>query len=135
MPINTRLSLGLSGFSELIVAEEHTAPHVGSGVVAVLATPVMVNLLEAAALDAAERYLPEGTQTLGIELNVRHIAATPIGMRVRASATLTAIDGRTLTFQVEAEDDKELIGDGIHQRVIVDAERFARRVAAKAQTS
>jgi predicted thioesterase len=132
MNANTRLSLGLSGFSELVVTEEHTAPHVGSGVVPVLATPVMVNLMEAAALDAVECHLPAGSQTLGILLNVRHTAATPIGMRVRASATLIAINARTLTFQVEAEDEKELIGDGIHERVIVNAERFAQRVAAKA---
>src|SRR5438309_9995812 len=92
----SKIAPGLQGFAELIVAEEHTAPRIGSGRVHVLATPVMINLMEAAALDAAENLLPAGHQSLGIRLDVRHIAATPVGMRVRAVAKLTKIDGRTL---------------------------------------
>ena len=122
---------GLAGSSELKVAVEHTAPSIGSGLVPVLATPVMINVIEAAALAAVEHLLPAGHQSLGIHLNVRHFAATPIGMRVRATAELVCIDGRTLTFRVEAHDDKEPIGDGSHQRVVVNVARFDARVQKK----
>ena len=125
------LKVGLAGTVELVVGPEHTAPRVGSGMVAVLATPVMINLIEAAALAAAERLLPAGHQSLGIHLDVRHFAATPVGMRVTASAEVTAIDGRTITFKVEARDEKEPIGDGTHQRVVVNVDRFDQRVQRK----
>ncbi|MGH8665312.1 MAG: thioesterase family protein [Burkholderiales bacterium] len=125
------LKIGLTGSAELVVAEAHTAPHVGSGKVHVLATPVMVNLMEAAALAAAERHLAPGHQSLGTHLDVRHIAATPVGMRVGAQAELIGIDGRHLRFKVEARDERELIGDGTHVRVIVNVARFDSRVQAK----
>lgn len=125
------LKVGLAGTAELVVGPEHTAPRVGSGMVAVLATPVMINLIEAAALAAAERLLPAGHQSLGIHLDVRHFAATPVGMRVTATAEVTAIDGRTITFKVEARDEKEPIGDGTHQRVVVNVARFDQRVQRK----
>ena len=80
------LQPGLSGKAELTVGEEHTAPRIGSGAIRVLATPVMINLFEAAALAAVERLLPSGHQSLGTVLDIRHIAATPVGMRVTASA-------------------------------------------------
>ena len=122
---------GLAGSAELKVAVEHTAPSIGSGLVPVLATPVMINVIEAAALAAVEHLLPAGHQSLGIHLDIRHFAATPIGMRVRATAELTAIDGRTLSFRVAARDDKEPIGDGSHQRVVVNVARFDQRVQKK----
>ena len=127
----SKLTVGLAGAAELVIGEEHTAPFVGSGRVRVLATPVMINLMEAAALDAVEKLLPAGHQSLGIRLDVRHYAATPVGMRVRATAALTRVDGRTLDFRVEARDDKEPIGDGLHQRVVVNVERFDQRVQDK----
>src|SRR5690242_6312215 len=111
------LHRGLSGKTELVVGEEHTAPRVGSGAIHVLATPVMINLFEAAALAAVERLLPPGHQSLGTVLDIRHIAATPIGMKVTASAVVEKIDGRTIFFRVEAHDERELIGDGRHERV------------------
>jgi len=125
------LKPGLMGEKAIIVSEEHTAPHVGSGVVPVLATPVMVNLLEAAALAAVEKFLPAGYQTLGTVLNVRHFAATPVGLKVRAFAELTAVDGRTLTFALKAEDAVEIIGEGTHERVVVNVARFEQRVKKK----
>ncbi len=127
----SRMRAGLQGSAEVVVAEEHTAPFVGSGWVRVLATPVMINLMEAAALDAAESLLPAGHQSLGIRLDVRHYAATPVGMRVRVTAELVQIEGRTLTFRVEARDDKEPIGDGVHERVVVNVARFDERVQKK----
>lgn len=125
------LKPGLQGSAELVVGEEHTAPRVGSGRVHVLATPVMINLFEAAALDAIERLLPAGHQSLGTVLNVRHIAATPVGMRVTARAEVTGVEGRTIRFRLEAHDERELIGDGTHERVAVNVAKFDLRVQKK----
>jgi fluoroacetyl-CoA thioesterase len=131
MPGLALLKEGLTGSASIVVGEEHTAPRVGSGRVHVLATPVMINLMEAAALDAIERLLPPGHQSLGTNLNVGHYAATPVGMGLRASAVVTRVDGRTVEFRVEAFDDKERVGDGTHTRVVVNVERFDQRVQRK----
>ena len=131
MAFGEALRAGLVGSYRIVVADEHTAPFVGSGKVRVLATPVMINLIEAAALACVEHLLPAGHQSLGIHLDVRHIAATPVGMRVNATAELVKIEGRTLTFRVEAHDERELIGDGTHQRVVVNVGRFDQRVQKK----
>lgn len=125
------LQAGLKGHIEIVVGEQHTAPHVGSGRVHVLATPVMVNLMEAAALQAVEGLLPAGHQTVGIHLDITHIAATPVGMRARAYAELIKVEKRTLTFSVYTEDEKERIGEGIHERIIINLERFDRRMQEK----
>jgi predicted thioesterase len=122
---------GVRGQVELRVGEEHTAPSIGSGAIHVLATPVMINLFEAAALAAAERLLPEGYQSLGTVLDIRHLAATPVGLRVTASAVVEKVEGRTILFRVEAEDEKEVIGDGRHERVVVNVARFDERVQRK----
>jgi fluoroacetyl-CoA thioesterase len=122
---------GLRGTAELVVGKEHTAPRVGSGKVHVLATPVMINLMEAAALAAIEHVLPPGHQSLGTRLDVRHIAATPVGMRVRAVAVVETVSGRTLRFNVEAHDEIDLIGDGTHERVMVNVAKFDARVQKK----
>jgi fluoroacetyl-CoA thioesterase len=129
------LHIGLKGSADLVVGVEHTAPHVGSGRVPVLATPVMINVIEAAALAAVEHLLPAGHQSLGIHLDIRHFAATPVGMRIRATAELVSVDGRTLGFRVEAHDEKEPIGEGAHQRVVVNVARFDQRVQKKLGTS
>jgi len=130
MDLNT-LKPGLKGMVEITVGEEHTAPHVGSGRVRVLATPVMINLMEAAALQAVEGLLPAGHQTVGIHLDVTHVAATPVGMRARAHAELIRVDNRTLWFRVFAEDDKERIGEGAHERIVINLARFDGRMQEK----
>ena len=127
----SKLKPGLTGSAQILVGVEHTAPSIGSGKVPVLATPVMINVIEAAALAAVEHLLPPGHQSLGIHLDVRHFAATPIGMHVEATAELIAVDGRTLSFLVEAHDDKEPIGGGSHQRVVVNVARFDERIQKK----
>jgi predicted thioesterase len=127
----TSVRPGLTGTAELTVAPEHTAPRVGSGQIAVLATPVMINLIEAAALAAVEHLLPAGHQSLGTHLDVRHFAATPVGLRVAAVAKVVAVEGRTVTFRVEARDEREPIGDGTHARVVVNVARFDQRVQRK----
>jgi predicted thioesterase len=122
---------GITGTASIIVSPEHTAPRVGSGRIAVLATPVMINVIEAAALAAIEHLLPAGHQSLGIHLDVRHFAATPVGLRMTATAEVTGVEGRTVTFRVEARDEREIIGDGTHQRVVVNVARFDERVQRK----
>jgi predicted thioesterase len=127
----SNLPIGREGRAELVVGEAHTAPRIGSGRVHVLATPVMINLMEAAALAAVEALLPDGHQSLGIKLDVSHTAATPVGMRVVAIARLEGVEGRRLRFSVEARDEKESIGGGTHERVVVNVARFDERVQKK----
>jgi fluoroacetyl-CoA thioesterase len=122
---------GLTGTHEFVVGPEHTAPFVGSGRIAVLATPVMINVIEAAALAAVEHLLPAGHQSLGIKLDVSHVAATPVGLRVTATAEVLRVEGRTITFRVEARDDFETIGGGAHERIVVSVARFDERVQRK----
>ena len=126
-----KLAPGLNGVARIRVADQHTAPHVGSGKIKVLATPVMVNLMEAAALQAVEGRLPPGHQTVGTHLNVRHFAATPVGLQVTAEAELIKVEGRTLTFRVSAADDRGPIGDGEHVRIIVNVASFDKRAQDK----
>jgi fluoroacetyl-CoA thioesterase len=126
-----RIVPGLTGTAEIVVGPEHTAPFVGSGRIAVLATPVMINLIEAAALTAVEHLLPSGHQSLGIQLDVTHTAATPIGLRVTATAEVSEVQGRTITFRVAARDEFEPIGGGTHKRVVVSVSRFDERVQRK----
>jgi len=122
---------GLIGTAQLEVGAEHTAPFVGSGRIAVLATPVMINIIEAAALNAIEHLLPAGYQSLGIHLDVSHVAATPVGFGVTATATVLRVEGRTIMFQVQARDDVEVIGSGVHKRVVVSVVRFDERLQRK----
>jgi len=122
---------GLRASTEILVGTRDTAHHVGSGKIKVLATPVMVMLLEEAALNAVEGLLSSGYQTVGTHLDISHTAATPVGMRVKAYAEVTEVVGRKLTFRVWAEDEIERIGEGTHERIIVEVERFDKRTSAK----
>nr|WP_092073471.1 thioesterase family protein [Dendrosporobacter quercicolus]NSL48050.1 thioesterase family protein [Dendrosporobacter quercicolus DSM 1736]SDM62628.1 Thioesterase superfamily [Dendrosporobacter quercicolus] len=129
------LPVGLTSEKSEQVTPENTAVRYGSGSVSVYATPAMIGLIEAACLAAVEPHLPAGMATVGIHVNVSHIAATPIGMQVRAAAELTGITGKKLTFRVEAFDEKEKIGEGTHQRYIIDIERFLQKTESKLATS
>jgi predicted thioesterase len=126
-----RIVPGLTGSAQIVVGPEHTAPFVGSGRIAVLATPVMINLIEAAALAAVEHLLPSGHQSLGIQLDVSHTAATPVGLRVTATAEVSQVQGRSITFRVAARDEFEPIGGGTHKRIVVSVSRFDERVQRK----
>lgn len=128
-----QLAPGLTGVTEILVGTRDTAPHVGSGKIKVLATPVMVSLMEEAALNAVEGLLPAGHQTVGIRLDISHTAATPVGMWVTARAELIKVEGRRLTFRVSARDEKELIGEGVHERIVVNVARFDERTQLKAR--
>jgi fluoroacetyl-CoA thioesterase len=116
---------------EIVVGTRDTAAHVGSGKIGVLATPILVTLLESAALQAVERLMPPGSQTVGTHLDLSHTAATPVGMTVRARAELIAVEGRELTFRLHAEDAVETIADGTHERLIISVERFDQRMQKK----
>jgi len=126
-----QIQAGLTGEREIRVEAEQTARHLGSGNVSVLATPEMIRLMEAAAVRAVDPLLPEGYSTVGIQLQVSHLAATPLGMRVRVRAELQQVEDRKLTFRVQAFDEVEQVGEGTHQRMIVDLARFKQRVEAK----
>ncbi len=129
------LKPGLRASTEILVGTRDTAHHVGSGKIKVLATPVMVMLLEEAALKAVEGLLSSGYQTVGTRLDISHTAATPVGMRVKAYAEVTEVAGHKLTFRVWAEDEVERIGEGSHERIIVEVERFDKRTRVKNGTS
>lgn len=131
MDLSNCLQVGASVTQNTLVMDQHTAPHVGSGKAKVLATPVLVNLFEAAALAVIEPDLPAGAQSLGTRLEIHHTAATPTKMNVEVTATLTNIEGRVLSFDLIARDEVEQIGRGSHQRVVVDKEKFDLRVQAK----
>jgi len=125
------LSIGLSHLENQRVTSNTTATHYGSGLVDVFATPAMIALMEKAALNAVQSKLPEGFNTVGTEINVRHIKATPKGMKVKSEATLTEVKGNKLTFEVIAWDEEGEIGRGTHYRKIVETEKFMSRFHAK----
>ncbi len=126
---------GLASECQLLVREENTAAHLGSGDVSALATPEMIRLMEKASVAAVDHLLPEGYKTVGILVNVRHLAATPMGMKVRVRAELAEVDGRRLVFHVQAHDEVERVGEGEHHRMIIDAEKFGERVSRKRESA
>ena len=132
MALKLDLPAGLTGTAEMVVGEQHTAPRVGSGRIHVLATPVMINLIEAAALAAVEQSLPEQHQSLGTRLDITHVAATPWACGCARRRRWCGVEGRTIRFRVRAEDEHDLIGEGTHERVVVNLERFDERVREKA---
>lgn len=123
--------IGATGHAAAVVSSENTAVTVGSGALPVYATPAMAALIEKAAVQAIQNYLPLGMTSVGTALSIRHIAATPIGHNVQAEAVLTAVNGRKLEFRVTAFDEKEKIGEGTHERFLVNAETFMERMIAK----
>jgi len=127
------LTTGLNAEITLTVTDSDTAAKWGSGLVPVFGTPSLVGLMEAAAVKALDGYLPEGQTTVGGHIDVRHLAATPVGMQVRARAELTSIDGKKLTFQIEAWDEVEKIGEALHERFVISTEKFVARTQAKGQ--
>jgi fluoroacetyl-CoA thioesterase len=125
------IAVGVKAEAQTFVSETNTAKAMGSGELPVFATPAMIAVMEKAAVRAVAPHLEEGQQTVGVHVDVRHLGATPIGKRVWAIAQVTAVDGRRITFSVQAFDQAEKVGEGTHERVIVDAEQFIWRVASK----
>lgn len=125
------LKNGIRGTASADVNESKLASAMGSGSLRVFATPAMVALMEAAACDCLAQYLDEGETTVGTELNVKHISATPAGMKVTAEAVLTAVNGREFTFTVTASDESGEIGSGEHKRFLVYSEKFTEKTYSK----
>ena len=129
--MDLNLSVGMTGEKHEIVSNDNTAIKYGSGSVSVYATPAMIGLMEGAAVYAIDPHLPEGMFTVGANLKIRHLAATPVGLAVRAIAELIEIDGKRLVFSVKAFDEKEQIGSGTHERYVVNIQKFLEKAEAK----
>jgi len=128
------IPVGAKGSFTLLVAPQHLANQFKDAMLPpVLATPVMIMIMENAALDAVRPFLDPSESAVGTAVNVRHLAATPVGHRVRAEAEITKVDGRRIEFTVTASDETEEIGSGTHERMVVDRKRLAQRLAAKSR--
>lgn len=125
------LEVGLKGKVGTSVEREDTALEVGSGSLLVYATPCMVALMEGAACEAIADAIPEGKTSVGIELNISHVSATPVGMEVYAEAEVTAIEKNILTFKVAAYDEAGLIGEGMHKRAVITTQKFLEKTYEK----
>jgi len=125
------LTEGIKGKQEIIVTEEVTAQQVGSGTLPVFATPAMISLMENTAYKSVAEYLEEGCGTVGTLMNVSHVAATPVGMKVTCETELLKVDGRALTFCVKAYDECGLIGEGMHERFVIMEEKFLAKTNSK----
>lgn len=122
------MEVGLKYESTVVVSQSNTAATLGSGDMDVFATPAMVALMENAAMLAVAAHLPEGSASVGTQMNTSHIKASPLGATITASAELTEVEGRKLTFAVKAWDEKGTIGEGVHTRFVVDRERFLSKL-------
>ena len=125
------LEVGIKGQRETIVTKENTAAGIGSGSLEVFSTPMMILLMEESCFMSVNDILEEGFSTVGTCVNVKHLSATPLGMKVVIKSELIKVDGRALTFKVEAYDEKGLIGEGIHERFIVNNEKFQAKTDSK----
>lgn len=125
------LEVGIRGQKETFVTKQNTAAGIGSGSLEVFSTPIMILLMEESCFMSVSDKLDEGFTTVGISVDVKHLSATPLGMKVEIKSELIKIDGRALTFKVEAYDEKGLIGEGIHERFIVNNEKFQSKTDSK----
>ena len=125
------IEIGMKGEVATLVEKGDTALEVGSGALLVYATPCMVALMEGAACEAIEEAMDDDKTTVGTELNIQHISATPVGMDVRAEAVVTAVEGKVITFEIHAYDESGEIGHGTHKRVIVPAQKFLEKAYNK----
>lgn len=125
------IQTGLTCKKKITVTPEMTAAAMGSGALEVLATPSMIALMEGTAQEAVQNLLEDGQGTVGTRIDVRHLAATPVGMEVACTAEVTEVDRRRIVFTVKAKDEKEVIGEGIHERFVIDNEKFFAKCRQK----
>lgn len=125
------ITVGMTGTASTTVEREDTAYEVGSGSLLVYATPCMVALMEGAACEAIASAMEDGKTSVGTELNITHLSATPVGLEVRAEAEVTEVDGNAITFHVTAYDEKGKIGEGTHKRFVVATQRFLDKTYTK----
>lgn len=129
--MKSNIIVGVSALKETAVSDRDTAANYGSGLMEVYATPVMIALMESTAKESVDLHLPLGYTTVGIEVSIKHIKATPVGMKVKCEAVLAKVEDKKLTFKVEAWDEKGKIGEGTHVRYIVNAKEFMDRINSK----
>ena len=122
---------GLKNIEQFEVTENLTAASLGSGLLPVLSTPAMIAFMEGVCQHSVQPYLSEGYGTVGAELKVRHVSATPVGMRVKAECELVSVDGNMFTFEVRAFDETGLIGEGTHKRCVINDEKFMKKTLSK----
>ena len=127
-----KIQIGLRGEMTRLVEERFTAFHVGSGTLKVLATPSMIGFMERACLELIQPLLPEGQTSVGTMVHIRHLAATPMGQEVRVVSEVKEVEGRRVLFHVETWDATEKVGQGEHERYVIDVERFLKRIQVKA---
>lgn len=127
------LEKGIKGFGELVVTKEMTAAALGSGAIEVLATPMMIALMEKTSRLSIAEYLEENERTVGTVIDIKHLAASPVGMKVTCETELIDIDRRRLVFKVACHDEKGIIGEGLHERFIIDKDKFMEKASAKLQ--
>lgn len=125
------MEIGIKHTVTETVTIDKTAEKVGSGLLPVYATPAMIALMEKCAAECVAPYIEDGKSSVGTMLNIKHLAASPIGITITCTATLTEIDGRRLVFSLEAADEKGIIGEGTHERFIIDIERFMTKCNSK----
>lgn len=123
------MEAGIRNEKKIVVTEDVTASKVGSGLLPVYATPSMIALMENTCAESVQPYLPEGEGSVGVAVDIKHIAATPIGMTVRCESLLKEVNGKKLVFEVNAYDEKGLIGTGIHKRAVINNEAFMARLS------
>ncbi len=127
------LEIGIKGQNEVLVTEQNTAKSVGSGMLPVFATPAMAALMEKTASESVQAHLGDGEGTVGISLNIRHLAATPVGLTVKCESELIEIDRKRLVFSLKVSDGVDIIGDGTHERFIINNEKFMQKAESKKQ--
>ena len=125
------IQTGLTCKKKITVTPEMTAAAMGSGALEVLATPSMIALMEGTAQEAVQNLLEDGQGTVETRIDVRHLAATPVGMEVTCTAEVTEVDRRRIVFTVKAKDEKEVIGEGIHERFVIDNKKFFAKCRQK----
>jgi predicted thioesterase len=123
--------LGVMGYAATVVSSDNTAVTMGSGSLPIFASPAMAQLAEQAAVAALQAFLPLGSTTVGMGLNLKHLAASPIGHNVQAEAVVVNVEGRRLEFKITVYDEREKIGEGTHERFVVDAEGFMGKLMLK----
>ena len=128
------LQAGIKGIKEITVTQDKTAKAMGSGTLDVFATPAMIALMENTAYESVASELEPGSGTVGTALNVRHVSASPVGMKIKCDSELIGIEGRKLIFSVEASDEKGLIGKGTHERFIVENDKFQEKTDKKLES-
>lgn len=125
------IQTGIKGHQEMTVTHDNTAKTMGSGVMDVFATPAMLALMEKTAFTSVAPYLSEGCGTVGIKVDIEHVASSPVGMKITCDSELVVVEGRKLIFSVEAFDEKGLIGKGTHERFIIESEKFQEKTDKK----